>query len=104
MYGEGVHFAKSAADPSTNSYAIPNGAGEQLIFLCRVLIGESTRGMANMRTLPEIPTNKGCYYNSAVDNVKKPTMFVAFHDAQAYPDYLITFVNTKAGTLREKKK
>jgi len=26
-----------------------------------------------------------------VDNVHAPTKFVTFHDAQAYPDYLLRF-------------
>ncbi|XP_043101598.1 protein mono-ADP-ribosyltransferase PARP15 [Puntigrus tetrazona] len=30
-------------------------------------------------------------YDSVVDNMQNPTMFVVFHDCQAYPDYLITF-------------
>ena len=30
-------------------------------------------------------------YDSTVDNVHAPTKFVAYHDAQAYPEYLLHF-------------
>lgn len=30
-------------------------------------------------------------YDTVVDNVSKPTIFVVFRDYHAYPEYLITF-------------
>ncbi|CAB1437318.1 unnamed protein product [Pleuronectes platessa] len=35
-------------------------------------------------------------FDSLVDNQQSPTMFVVFHDDQAYPEYLITFRNVEA--------
>ena len=37
------------------------------------------------------PTNPNVLYDSVVDNVGNPSIFVGFYDAQAYPEYLITF-------------
>jgi len=30
-------------------------------------------------------------YDSVTDNAKDPGLFVVFHDAQAYPEYLVAF-------------
>jgi hypothetical protein len=30
-------------------------------------------------------------FDTTVDTVHKPSIFVAYHDAQAYPEYLISF-------------
>uniref|UniRef100_A0A0E9XMI1 PARP catalytic domain-containing protein n=2 Tax=Anguilla TaxID=7935 RepID=A0A0E9XMI1_ANGAN len=30
-------------------------------------------------------------YDSVTDNPNNPSMFIIFHDIQAYPEYLITF-------------
>ena len=36
-------------------------------------------------------TNLNVLYDSVVDNVGNPYIFVVFYDPQAYPEYLITF-------------
>ena len=47
-----------------------------------------------MRYLPpKNPNNPTVVYDCAVDDVNNPMEFVIFHDAQAYPEYLITFVS-----------
>ena len=47
-----------------------------------------------MRYLPpKNPQNPTVLYDCAVDDPAKPMEFVIFHDAQAYPEYLITFVS-----------
>lgn len=61
------------------------------MYLCRVLTGDYTLGKQNMI----VPPAKGAIavqkYDSVVDNTGNPSMFVIFHDTQAYPEYLITF-------------
>ena len=37
------------------------------------------------------PNNPNVLYDSVVDNIANPSIFVVFYDAQAYPEYLITF-------------
>ena len=43
-----------------------------------------------MRVLPKNIAGQ-TVYDSATDDVRKPSMYVIFSDTQAYPEYLITF-------------
>lgn len=61
------------------------------MYLCRVLTGDFTVGKANMITPPAKSSSSVQMYDSVVDNVATPSMFVIFHDTQACPEYLITF-------------
>ena len=89
MYGKGVYFAVDASYSSSHRYSKPNGAGEQQMFACRVLVGEYCQGKQDQPT-PDVRHGTDLY-DSTVDDVNKPEIFVAYHDAQAYPEYLITF-------------
>ena len=60
------------------------------MFLARVLVGTYTVGNPSMKSAPEIP-NTDRRYDSLVDNMISPNMFVIFPDDQAYPEYLIQF-------------
>ena len=60
----------------------------------KALTGEFCKGAKGMRFLPpKNPSNKTVLYDCAVDDVANPMEFVIFHDAQAYPEYLITFMS-----------
>lgn len=61
------------------------------MYLCQVLTGDFTAGQQNMITPPAKGNNSVQMYDSVVDNVAKPSMFVIFHDSHAYPEYLIKF-------------
>ena len=37
------------------------------------------------------PTPNKVLFDSTVDDVRNPSIFVTYHDAQAYPDYLVRF-------------
>ena len=37
------------------------------------------------------PGNPNAKFDSVVDNVNDPTIFVLFYDREHYPEYLITF-------------
>uniref|UniRef100_A0A8C4EUA4 Poly [ADP-ribose] polymerase n=1 Tax=Dicentrarchus labrax TaxID=13489 RepID=A0A8C4EUA4_DICLA len=90
-YGNGTYFAVNASYSASNTYSKPNQNGEKCMYLCRVLTGDFTLGQQNMI----VPPAKGAVsvqkYDSVVDNVARPSMYVIFHDTQAYPEYLITF-------------
>ncbi|KAM9851030.1 poly(ADP-ribose) polymerase family member 14-related sequence 1 [Aulostomus maculatus] len=89
-YGNGTYFAVNASYSAHNTYSKPNANGEKFMYICRVLTGEFTTGKTNMI----VPPAKGLsndLYDSVVDNVQNPSIFVVFHDTQAYPEYLITF-------------
>ena len=54
-------------------------------------MGEYTQGKANMNVAPPLQPGSKDVFDSLVDNVQAPTIFVAMTDAQVYPEYLITF-------------
>lgn len=77
----------------------PSGQGglyahdeKRYIYLARVLTGFYTKGDSYMRVPPpRHPKDPSVLFDSVVDQVRGPSIFVVFHDGQAYPEYLITF-------------
>ncbi|MBN3303575.1 PAR14 polymerase, partial [Amia calva] len=91
-YGLGVYFAVHASYSVHESYAKPDADGLQHMYVVRVLTGHYTKGEEGMKVPPpRTPADIDDRYDSLVDNLLKPNMFIVFHDSQAYPDYLITF-------------
>ena len=90
VYGNGAYFA---VDPkySTQGYSKPDQLGHKRMYLARVLVGDYTTGKAGLLSPPAKSSTATDLYDSVTDNQHNPTMFVIFHDVQAYPEYLITF-------------
>ncbi|XP_047660503.1 protein mono-ADP-ribosyltransferase PARP14 isoform X2 [Tachysurus fulvidraco] len=88
MYGNGVYFA---VDPSYSArgYARPDLKGHKRMYLARVLVGDFTTGKAGLLTPPAKNSTSTDQYDSVTD--PSQSMFVIFHDVNAYPEYLITF-------------
>ena len=62
------------------------------MFLVRVLTGEYALGCStDIHPPPRSSSDDKDLYDSNVDDVQNPRIFVIFHDTQAYPEYLITF-------------
>jgi len=61
------------------------------MFVCNVLIGQYTQGNSSMKTAPQLNPSSNLLYDSLVDRMQDPTIFVAMTDSQAYPEYLITY-------------
>ena len=59
------------------------------MFLCRVVVGEYCLGKRDALT-PDVRQGHQLY-DSTVNNMSDPGMYVTFHDSQAYPEYLIKF-------------
>ena len=91
MYGKGAYFARDAS--YSVNYSKAGSDGNRYMFLCSVLTGDYTLGGGNLTSSPlkNDPSNAALRYDSVVDNVKNPSMFVVFSDTQAYPKYLIQF-------------
>lgn len=88
-YGKGVYFAVKV-DLSLKYASTPLGIGH--VFLATVAVGDTCKGHRDMQALPSPPGRPThITYDSACDNPFNPTMFVIFHDTQAYPSYHITF-------------
>ena len=89
-YGEGVYFAINSSYSAQPKYsAADSHTANCYIYQCKVLTGCTIKGNSKMRFLPKRVGQT--LYDSATDNVNKPSMFVIFSDTQAYPEYLITF-------------
>ena len=93
VYGRGAYFARDASYSARDTYSPSDPAsGNKYVYLARVLTGEFTVGSQNMLTPPpKDPNNPHISYDSVVDNVQDPQVFVIFQDALVYPEYLIVF-------------
>ncbi|KAG7330444.1 hypothetical protein KOW79_006666 [Hemibagrus wyckioides] len=92
VYGHGTYFAVNASYSANPTYSTPSDDGTQLMFVTLVLTGRYTEGKSDMKVPPPRSSqNPNDRFDSVVDNMQNPGMFVVFHDCQAYPDYLITF-------------
>jgi len=86
-YGKGVYFAVNSK--YSLDYTSPNSTGERHMFLCRVLVGEYCLGREDQPT-PDVRSGTELY-DSTVNNLQDPTIFVTYNDSQAYPEYIVTF-------------
>ncbi|KAG8006072.1 Poly [ADP-ribose] polymerase 14 [Nibea albiflora] len=91
-YGQGTYFAVKASYSANPTYSRPAADGTQLMFVARVLTGIYTQGRSDMKVPPPRSyLQSDDRYDSVVNRRDNPSMYVVFHDNQAYPDYLITF-------------
>ena len=86
-----MYFAVESSYSAQDKYSVPDSSGLRYMFVCRVIIGEYTLGNKDMKTAPPLTPGSNAVFDTLVENVKSPTIFVALTDAQAYPEYLITF-------------
>merc|ERR550514_1866897 len=90
MYGKGVYFARDAEYSSNPRYARPDERGDQRMLLCRVLVGAFCNGEKDA-LVPAERDAGGILFDTTVNKVANPSIYVTNHDAQAYPEYQITF-------------
>ena len=91
VYGKGVYFARDSSYSSSETYATPDDYGNQFMFACRVVVGEYCKGHHDARTPALRDAVKNMLYDSTVDTTTNPNIYVTYHDAQAYPEYLVVF-------------
>ena len=67
------------------------------MYVAKVLVGKYTLGSPGMKAPPprSDPKNPGLRFNSLVNDMKDPSIFVIFQDHQCYPEYLISFEKKK---------
>uniref|UniRef100_A0A2K5F2J3 Poly [ADP-ribose] polymerase n=1 Tax=Aotus nancymaae TaxID=37293 RepID=A0A2K5F2J3_AOTNA len=91
VYGKGVYFATRASMSVQDRFSPPNADGHKAVFVARVLTGDYGQGHRGLLAPPlRGPGHVLLRYDSAVDCVRQPSIFVIFHDTQALPTYLIT--------------
>lgn len=60
------------------------------MFVARVLVGEFTRGSSSYVRPPAKGLDKNLY-DSCVDNIINPAIFVIFEKYQIYPEFVIEY-------------
>ncbi|XP_046557780.1 protein mono-ADP-ribosyltransferase PARP12-like isoform X2 [Haliotis rubra] len=89
IHGAGSYFAREAK--YSDSYA-EQSAGVKRMFVAQVLVGEFTQGSRDLRRPPpKSPDNRHDLFDSCVDDVNDPKIFVIFTLDQVYPQYIITY-------------
>ncbi|CAL8385522.1 unnamed protein product [Boreogadus saida] len=88
-YGKGSYFARDA------SYS-HKCTGNTLttvhsMFVSRVLVGHHTRGKADYVRPPSKDGRDTLFYDSCVDNIHSPSIFVVFDQPQIYPEFLLLY-------------
>jgi len=92
VYGNGVYFGVDASYSAESTFSPPDADGCRYMYLTRVLVGEYTVGRRGLLTPPaKNPFDPADTYDSLVDQIPNPRIFVVFYDWQCYPEYLITF-------------
>ena len=98
IYGEGAYFATNAK--YSHGYTKPP---ERFMFLARVLVGEYTKGESSYKRPPSKPGAAHELYDSCVDNITNPSIYIVFDTKQYYPEFLIQY-HTKVESIAPKPK
>merc|ERR1711988_1547761 len=88
-YGRGVYFARDSA--YSDNYAAADAHRLKQMFMCRVVVGDWCKGRDGALTLETKPGGSLELFDTTVDDIRNPSIFVCYHDSQAYPEYLVTY-------------
>ncbi|XP_077123261.1 zinc finger CCCH-type antiviral protein 1-like isoform X3 [Ranitomeya variabilis] len=89
VYGQGSYFARDAS--YSHNYSTPTSSGTRAMFIARVLVGDYVTGNPQMKRPPLRPGSISQCYDSCVDNIISPSIFVVFEKHQIYPEYLLEY-------------
>ncbi|XP_058537295.1 protein mono-ADP-ribosyltransferase PARP12 [Ochotona princeps] len=90
-YGKGSYFARDAA--YSHHYS-KSDSQVHCMFLARVLVGDFIRGNAAYVRPPVKEGQSNTFYDSCVNSMSDPTIFVVFEKHQVYPEYLIQYTTS----------
>jgi len=93
IYGKGTYFARDAS--FSHCYCHDDEDGIRYVFVAKVLVGSYTKGDKEHRLPPlKNPDNPHSdRYDSCVDNVDNPQVFVVSNNDQYYPEYIIEYTS-----------
>ena len=83
LFGRGVYFSNSSALSHTYT-DVRIQKNKKHIIVSKVLIGKCGLGTKDSNLPP-----KDC--DTGINRLNDPNIFVIYHDAQAYPEYLVTY-------------
>lgn len=86
----GSYFARDASYSDKYS-SVKIGAGNRIMFVALVLVGEYTKGSSAYVRPPHKSDGK-TLYDSCVNQMSDPSIFVIFEKQQIYPEYVIEYV------------
>ncbi|XP_030043391.1 protein mono-ADP-ribosyltransferase TIPARP [Microcaecilia unicolor] len=89
FYGQGSYFARNAS--YSHNYTSCGEGGHRYMLLAKVLVGKSAPGDHSYRRPPVLDSLKGTLYDSCVDSLSWPEIFVVFDSCQCYPSFLICY-------------
>ncbi|KAL0196580.1 hypothetical protein M9458_010152, partial [Cirrhinus mrigala] len=81
------YFARDAK----YSHSYTKDLGTRTMFVCRILVGDYTKGESSFLRPPSKDGGDTIFYNSCVNDVYDPSIFVVFEKHQIYPEYLIEY-------------
>ncbi|XP_046551754.1 uncharacterized protein LOC124261477 [Haliotis rubra] len=84
VYGKGAYFARDAK----YSHNYTKGRNKYM-FLARVLVGKYTLGDSSYTRPP--PRKGHVLYDSCVNDINNPSIFIIFERNQCYPEYLVEY-------------
>jgi hypothetical protein len=87
-HGPGWRAEHDVGSPPTQS--------QHVVFLARVLVGQSTVGCSEYRRPPPVDANRpfGRCYDTCVNRTVNPSIFVVFNSSQCYPEYIVEYTNS----------
>ncbi|XP_054845437.1 protein mono-ADP-ribosyltransferase PARP12-like isoform X2 [Eublepharis macularius] len=96
LYGKGSYFAKDAS--YSHGYCQLDTCFKTM-FVARVLVGDYVQGNAAYLRPPPRPDQRNNFYDSCVDSLLDPSIFVIFEKHQIYPEYVIKYKQVSQCTV-----
>ncbi|XP_067828123.1 protein mono-ADP-ribosyltransferase TIPARP-like [Heptranchias perlo] len=96
LYGQGSYFARKAS--YSHRYAQRSEEGAHCMFLSKVLVGKHAVGKPAMRRPPALAPGdpSSDLFNSCVDNLYEPHIFVLFENDQCFPYFVVKYREVEA--------
>ncbi|KAM6416546.1 protein mono-ADP-ribosyltransferase PARP12-like isoform 2-T2 [Pluvialis apricaria] len=88
MYGKGSYFAR---DASYSHMYCSSRSGRYSMFVAHVLVGDFVQGDPKYLRPPPRHSNSNRLYDSCVDDLRDPSIFVIFEKHQIYPAYILEY-------------
>ncbi|XP_028602880.2 protein mono-ADP-ribosyltransferase PARP12-like isoform X1 [Podarcis muralis] len=88
LYGKGSYFARDAS--YSHAYC-QSDTHIRSMFVAKVLVGDYVQGNPAYLRPPSRSNQSNNFYDSCVDNVLDPSIFVIFEKYQIYPAYIFEY-------------
>lgn len=94
VYGRGAYFATTAEYSHRYTKRVNNS---RFMFYGVVLVGRSVLGKTDYKRPPPLDQSRphGALYDTCVDNVQNPSIFVVFDNVQCYPKFLVEYTDVQ---------